>query len=248
MARAKKHVDEPNSVPTWIVSFSDMITLLLAFFVLLQSFAHVQDPELFFVGQGSFKQAIAGMGLPSWMLGREEKTKRDSMQSRHPMEDSPSQEPRARTIDADNEKIQGMFADLQKEVETTATDVSRRALRVEATPIAFAGTGAGLDDAAGAYLRQFASDLKQSVRAQAVRVYVIGLAGDVSGDASRWYESARRAGLVQRYLAERLAGGTAGDVLSWGAGAGGPWCRDHGLILKKTSIVIAIMEEKTSDG
>ena len=42
--RTRPKQDKGNSVPAWIVSFSDMVTLLLAFFVLLQSFAKVQDP------------------------------------------------------------------------------------------------------------------------------------------------------------------------------------------------------------
>ena len=47
----KKPQEEQDKVPAWIVSFSDMITLLLAFFVLLQSIALEQDPALFHMGQ-----------------------------------------------------------------------------------------------------------------------------------------------------------------------------------------------------
>jgi chemotaxis protein MotB len=46
MAAKKRQEEEPEGTPAWIVSFADLITLLLAFFVLLQSFAKEQDPEL----------------------------------------------------------------------------------------------------------------------------------------------------------------------------------------------------------
>jgi len=103
MPREKKRQEEGRSVPAWVVSFSDMVTLLLAFFVLLQSFARVQDPEMFFVGQGSFKSAIAGMGLPSWLLGRQDKPQREHPKVEHPMDQVGPAVPAPRNIDAEGE-------------------------------------------------------------------------------------------------------------------------------------------------
>ncbi|MCD6303381.1 MAG: hypothetical protein J7M21_00280, partial [Planctomycetes bacterium] len=163
MARRGPRAEEKPGVPAWIVSFSDMVTLLLAFFVLLQSFAHVQDPELFFIGQGSFKRAIAGMGLPSWLFGREDKPKRDYINVKHPSDEGPPSDPRSRNIDADDEKIRNIFDDLKKNMNTSSQDTVQVPIRVELTPIRFPAGAAGLDDRARTYLKQLAFDLRQTL-------------------------------------------------------------------------------------
>lgn len=70
MARKKKqfHDEEPGS-PEWLVTFSDCITLLLTFFVLLISFASFEK-ETFDSLAESFAQALPSIG---WSLvGNEE--------------------------------------------------------------------------------------------------------------------------------------------------------------------------------
>ena len=56
-------VEEKQKVPAYIVTFSDMVTLLLTFFVLLLTLAQVQDPELFNRGRDSFFESIRYCGL-----------------------------------------------------------------------------------------------------------------------------------------------------------------------------------------
>ena len=64
MSRERKVIKESSpKVPAYIVTFSDMVTLLLTFFVMLLSLASVQDTELFDRGRGSFVLSIRILGL-----------------------------------------------------------------------------------------------------------------------------------------------------------------------------------------
>lgn len=71
MAKVKKPDDAPPGAPDWMVTFSDCMTLLLTFFVLLLSFAGFGEEILNGIGQ-SFADA-----LPS--IGRMSKTESASM-------------------------------------------------------------------------------------------------------------------------------------------------------------------------
>ena len=71
MAKKRKPEDAPPGAPDWMVTFSDCMTLLLTFFVLLLSFAGFGEEVLNGIGQ-SFADA-----LPS--IGRNSKTESASM-------------------------------------------------------------------------------------------------------------------------------------------------------------------------
>ena len=45
MVRKKRAEDKPPGAPEWIVTFSDMISLLVTFFVMLMSFSTITDRE-----------------------------------------------------------------------------------------------------------------------------------------------------------------------------------------------------------
>ena len=60
--------EEPKAgVPGWLVSFGDMMTLILTFFILLVSLASQQDAGLVAAGLGSFMVALNSNGLDGVM-------------------------------------------------------------------------------------------------------------------------------------------------------------------------------------
>lgn len=64
MARAKKTVEDDGGgeVPAWMLTFSDCMTLLLTFFVLLMSFASFDKDTIPALGE-IFSKAFPGVGL-----------------------------------------------------------------------------------------------------------------------------------------------------------------------------------------
>ncbi len=141
-----KAPDKPAEVPGWIISFSDMITLLLAFFVLLQSFAYELEEGLFRQGQDSFKRAIDGLGVPSFLLGVHEQPGQNYLRVRHSVpetaevQDSP-------VYDQRDEMIRERFQKIMQEMASEATDNDERAIdSAEGFAIAFDETGHGLTE------------------------------------------------------------------------------------------------------
>lgn len=64
-------VEEKPGVPGWVVTMSDMMTLLLTFFVLLVAMADTRSGALAGVGQGAFVKRVLQGGKPGIMPGAE---------------------------------------------------------------------------------------------------------------------------------------------------------------------------------
>lgn len=63
-----------GGAPGWIVSFSDMVTNLMTFFILLGTFATKQEAGLISDGIGSFRSAVYGGGSGPGVIGGESGT------------------------------------------------------------------------------------------------------------------------------------------------------------------------------
>ncbi len=234
---------EKKGTPGWLVSFTDMITLLLSFFILLQAFSTTQDPELFLRGQGGFRRAIQGFGIPDWLYGKQDAPRRDFTLRKHPVEESPDNQDRRRIIDAEDERIRRVFEDLRRLHRMQASDYTGPPARLLPTPIVFEPGDDRLRPDDRAYLTDFAGELRG--RRGALLIYVIGLAPDAAGRPDRWALSARRAAAVRQvlyaHLPEHLRESGA-SVDAWGAGTAGPDLHVPQAGSHRTFIVLAMMD------
>ncbi len=236
--------DEGAGTPGWVVSFTDMITLLLAFFVLLQAFAKEQNPDLFFEGQGAFRRAIAGMGIPDILFGKKQIFEGESRKKRYPTEEEEKKITRSRVMDAEDEKIRQIFKDLQRKMHTETADIKTRQINIISTPVEFERSGVSLNAQARKYLKSMALNMKQNLDSSATKIYVVGSAADVSGRQDKWILSARRAQAVADFLRVALrdeTGARRWKLISWGSGSGPKQNSRPDAAARKEFIRIAII-------
>jgi flagellar motor protein MotB len=234
--------DSGEKVPLWYISFADMITLLLSFFVMLQTMAHTQDSKLLGISQESFRRAIAGMGVPDFLFGRGGQLDLEYHKVKNAMEEKSAKEVNpGRIIDADDESIRKLFEQIKKEMETQSTNQTPRLVNVIQAPIAFASGGSELSAADKAVLDGLVRNLIQN-GAGSGQLEVLGWAGDEPSEQRQWMVSAQRAGEVERYLRASLGKVRPGqwELSSWGVGPSNPKLQTLGFVPGKSAILIAV--------
>jgi chemotaxis protein MotB len=65
---AKKHKCPPEGAPMWMVTYGDMMTLLLCFFVMLAALANFdEDAKMFMAALESIRKAFGSAGQAGWL-------------------------------------------------------------------------------------------------------------------------------------------------------------------------------------
>lgn len=244
--------EQGPKVPGYIVTFSDMVTLLLTFFVMLLTLADVQDPELFNKGRDAFVQSIRCIGLGA-LFGKSQTPDFGGFKPRYFI-DNGDELSDQRTIDARTEELRRIFRELRRSATTRPLQRAAKRANFSVTDIRFSPGRAELNEQARKFLTKFCRDLQQSAGGKQVELYVLGLAPDVASEKEQWLLSARRAQAVADFLLEtsssavplqgRLGGpgpGTGWAVYSWGAGPGGDWAGPDSPISSESHILIAVL-------
>ena len=241
-----------QKVPAYIVTFSDMVTLLLTFFVLLLTLAQVQDPELFNQGRDSFIESIHYYGLGN-LLGNKPSIDLGAEKIKYRTTDPEMSEDR--TIDEYRERLRRIFEHLSQTMTTLPSQLVGHRLDFSITNVRFESGRANLSDAAIQSLSKYCVDLRQNLTAETCTLHVLGLAGDEATEKRQWILSARRAQAVAQFLQEQLARGIPGraggpteanssdwHILWWGAGPGGNWAGQDRPDPGQSQILIAVLK------
>ncbi len=230
-------------VPAYIVTFSDMVTLLLTFFVMLLSLAKTPSPELFHKGQGAFLNSLKNLGL-GMLSGRKMTVNLGETKVKYSIK-TPDKGVEVRTINAQEEGIRQVFREVSRSMRTMPSQIVAKKTNFTVTNISFLRGQTGLNEPATKFLTKFSQDLQQGAGIGEIKLYVLGLARDVRDEKEQWILSARRAQQVCDFLSGILPAELRWPVYSWGAGPGGHWVSENSLVSEHSQILLAVL--RTTD-
>jgi hypothetical protein len=193
-----------------------MVTLLLAFFVMLVSIAKVQDSEFIGASRDAFVNSINCMGL-GLVMGKNLAPDYGKVRTKYFI-NTPETAIPVRTIDAKEEDVRRMFNQVSESMKTMRSRLQTDSPAFSVMNIKFAPGSGELDKAGRDYLKSYAMNLQQSCPAGAVKLYVVAAANDVKDKKRQWLLSAQRAGAIEQVLQEFLPAGFNCPVFSSGAG------------------------------
>lgn len=247
--KPKKVVEESGEkAPLWIISFADMISLLMAFFVMLQAMATEKSNEFLMPGSGrfdltigEFKRQIEGFGIPD-LLGKPAHNQNFASRQVKYRYNSPDPQPVVNpAIDGNQESMRRIFAQLAKSSKTYRPQLSGTVRDFQYAPLRFADRSAVLDGDIQAWLKQHADNLGQTAMAQGIRLYVVGFAPDAPDLGDQMTVSEQRARNVAQFLRSQLSEKVRDQIYWWGAGAGGEWSSGMGNASEQTHILLTFI-------
>jgi flagellar motor protein MotB len=243
-------IEETQQVPIWIVTFSDMTTNLLTFFVLLVSLGTMRDDTLndsgkapTFIGElkrgFGFKQTLElGETKINYHISGQDELSDD------------------RTIDAKEEDLRRVFEKIRQSTTVVPSRLVADTVHFSTANVYFETGQAILSEEGTKALTNFCMDLTQSRGREPVMLYVLGLAPDEKNEKKQWMLSALRAEAAARSLRDTLASMSDTQtqsnpllpqkeaiVYSLGAGPGGNWTGPQGPGFEKSHILIAILRQ-----
>lgn len=239
----KRKPEEPKvGAPAYIVTFSDMITLLLTFFVMLISMAKHQTEGLFGAGQNSFRQAVSNFGLSGSIVKRSSGPQFEHQKKKYHANDSQDKN-QNRSIDAQTEMLRRTILELEDTMKISPSHITGTSKTFTVADIHFAKGSWSLNGSAKQYLDKYSRQMSASFSGEPVTIYIVGLAGDEPGEKQQWTVSSHRARQVASHIKNILPDNNNWKVYSWGAGPGGEWTGVEGIANEKTDILIVALTE-----
>lgn len=248
MKKGPPKEEQGEKAPLWMISFADMISLLMAFFVMLLTMATTRSGKLCETGMGvfersiqGFRDSIASFGIPG-MLGEKKSLGFERTMHRFAVDDKEEADGQ-RLIDADEERTKRLFRKLQDQAVATPSSVGGTQALCDVTPIVFGPGVWQLQPDNERYLARFCADLKASGSLEKVMVVVVGVAPDATTFRDRWAVAAERARTVRECIRHEF-GDTPVHIVSWGAGDASAWSKELPPSDRQVHILLSVLRKE----
>ena len=120
---SKQPEDQKTPVPSYIVTYSDMITLLLTFFVMLLSLADTQvDKHKFMAGYYSFKAAVDDFGLAGLLINQNSGSEWEHPKPEYRINEG-EDEKDDRSIDAETERVRRILLEVERMMKISPSHI-----------------------------------------------------------------------------------------------------------------------------
>lgn len=235
MSRKKSGGQDGPSVPAYIVTFSDMVTLLLTFFVLLLSMAEDNNPEKFRLGQESFRRSLANFGLRGILYTLSTNNNYSEDMINYPIDED--EEKQLTPTNAHEEKLRRLFNKINDNMEVRPSQIKGRLTDLITPAINFGSTSDNLTQKHESILSEICSELTLSD--QKYTIYVVGLAPDKWGD-DKWIIASKRGAAVAEYMYKKLGSGF--KIHSWGTADASDWLISSSSSTIESDIIIVILQ------
>jgi flagellar motor protein MotB len=240
--------EQGEKAPLWIISFADMISLLMAFFVMLLTMADTKSGKLCNPGEGvfertvfGFRSTISGMGLPG-LFGKAREPESFEYGKSHYNMAGDSNDADGRTIDASEERVRRLFEQVRKGMKTYSRPQKDGRINFAVTPIVFQQGQAELDEDDKQFLKQFCANLEEAGDIQR-DVYIMGVTTEELPEQQKWILSVRRAKAAGDYLRSVMSEQRRVPVHCWGCGGNPQWLGMEAAVQRQPQILIAVLHE-----
>lgn len=249
MKKGPPREEQGERAPLWIISFADMISLLMAFFVMLLTMATTRSGKLCETGTGvfersiqGFRDSIASFGIPG-VLGEKKSLGFERSMRHFAVEGEKEDTNGERLIDADEERAKRLFNQLRNQATASPSTIKGSQALCNATPIVFGRDAWQLQDDDERYLARFCADLKASGSLQDLMVVVVGAAPDATTFRDKWAVAAERARAVAQAVRHEFAD-TPIDVVSWGTGNASTWSKELPPSDRQVHVLLSVLRKK----
>jgi chemotaxis protein MotB len=240
---SKQPEDKKTPVPSYIITYSDMITLLLTFFVMLLSLAETQvDEHKFMAGYYSFKAAIADFGLSGFLVNQNSEAEWEHPRPKYRIDEG-NDEKNDRSIDAETEKVRRILLEVERMMKISPSHICGMDKTFLQPGIEFAPGSWDINANEQKKLIAMCEQLKVDYTMQEPIIYVLGLAADVKNDRQQWIVSSQRANTVANIIRTQIPESLKWPIYCWGAADGGQWVGRNGQTTQNNHILIAVLTE-----